>query len=79
MMMNTPNQPASDLNMFSLFSGDNPELVANPFALFAMIRSLSAVMPLPFSLARSRRESATTDNILSGGKRSDNATMRTNC
>ncbi|HVU69573.1 MAG TPA: cytochrome P450 [Ktedonobacteraceae bacterium] len=50
-MMNTPNQPASDLNMFSLFSGDNPELVANPFALFAMIRSLSAVMPLPFPMA----------------------------
>jgi len=37
--------------MFSLLIGDNAELVANPFALFAQIRSMSSVMPLPFPLA----------------------------
>ncbi len=36
--------------MFSLLVGDNAELVANPFALFAQIRSMSAVIPLPFPI-----------------------------
>lgn len=36
--------------MFSLFSGDNATLLANPFPLLAQLRSLSAVMPFPFPL-----------------------------
>ncbi len=48
--MDTPDQTVSPQNMFSLLSGDNPELVANPFEMFALMRSLSAVMPLPFSI-----------------------------
>lgn len=40
--------------MFSLLIGDNAELVANPFALFAQIRSMSAVMPLPFPLGETQ-------------------------
>ncbi|MBO0779550.1 MAG: cytochrome P450, partial [Ktedonobacteraceae bacterium] len=48
--MNTPDQTISAESIFSLFSGDNPELVASPFALLAQIRSMSAVVPLPFPL-----------------------------
>jgi len=50
-MMDTSNTTASGNDMFSLLIGDNAELVANPFALFAQIRSMSSVMPLPFPLA----------------------------
>jgi cytochrome P450 len=49
--MNTSNQPGAEKDIFSLFIGDNPELIANPFALLAMIRSMSAVIPIPFPLA----------------------------
>jgi cytochrome P450 len=54
--MNTQDQTVPEKEMFSLFSGDNPELVANPFALFAQMRSVGAVMPLPFSLAGTDRQ-----------------------
>lgn len=47
--MSTPEQVVSDKNIFSLFSGDNPELVASPFELLAQIRSVSPIVPLPFS------------------------------
>lgn len=48
--MDTSNQTDSAQNMFSVLSGSNPELVANPFPLFAQLRSMSAVFPLPFTL-----------------------------
>lgn len=48
--MDNPNPTTSGNDMFSLFIGDNPELVANPFALFAQIRSMSAIIPLPLPL-----------------------------
>src|SRR5258707_3450437 len=41
----------SEKAIFSLFSGDDPELVASPFALLAQMRSTGAVLPLPFPLA----------------------------
>src|SRR5690348_11480198 len=50
-MNNTPNQAISEKAIFSLFSGDNPEIVANPFALLAQMRSTSAVMAIPFPIA----------------------------
>src|SRR6266568_6067016 len=49
--MNNPNQTVSDKAIFSLFTGDDPEIVASPFALLAQMRSMSAVMPMPFPLA----------------------------
>ncbi len=54
--MNTSNQTVPEKAMFSLFSGDNPELVANPFALFAQMRSVGAVMPLPLPFAGTDRQ-----------------------
>ncbi|GHO99656.1 polyketide biosynthesis cytochrome P450 PksS [Reticulibacter mediterranei] len=53
--MNTQNQNISDKAIFSLFSGDNSEIVANPFGLLAQMRSTSAVMPLPFPIAGADR------------------------
>src|SRR5579875_1904711 len=53
-MMNNLNDPRQTLpatDVFSIFSGDNPELVASPFALLAQLRSIGAVVPLPFPLA----------------------------
>src|SRR5581483_9848957 len=49
-MMDTSNQTDPAQNMFSVLSGSNPELVANPFPLFAQLRSMSAVFPVPLSL-----------------------------
>jgi cytochrome P450 len=54
--MHTSNQTVPEKALFSLFSGDNPELVANPFALFAQMRSVGAVMPLPLPLAGTDRQ-----------------------
>jgi cytochrome P450 len=48
--MNIQNQGTPDNAIFSLFSGDNAEILANPFGLLAMMRSVSAVMPLPFPI-----------------------------
>ncbi|MGZ6390059.1 MAG: cytochrome P450 family protein [Ktedonobacterales bacterium] len=52
-MNNTPNQAVPEKAVFSLFSGDDPEIVASPFALFAQLRSVGAVVPLPFPIAGS--------------------------
>jgi cytochrome P450 len=49
--MNTQDQPVPEEAIFSLFSGNDPEIVASPFALFAQIRSAGAVIPLPLPLA----------------------------
>ncbi len=37
--MNNTNQTLSENAIFSLFSGDDPEIVAHPFALLAQMRS----------------------------------------
>ncbi len=50
-MNTTPNQTLSEKAIFSLFSGDDPEIVANPFALLAQMRSVGAVLPLSFPIA----------------------------
>jgi cytochrome P450 len=49
-MMDIQNNTIPDESIFSIFSGDNAELVASPFALFTQMRAISAVVPLPFSL-----------------------------
>jgi cytochrome P450 len=54
--MNIQNQDMSDNTIFSLFSGDNAEIVANPFGLFALMRSMSAVIPLPFPFGGADRK-----------------------
>jgi cytochrome P450 len=48
--MNTPDQTVSAQSMFGVLSGDNPELVANPFPMFELLRSMGSVVPLPFPL-----------------------------
>lgn len=53
--MTTTDQPASENAVFSLFSGDDPEILANPFALLAQLRSITAVMPLPLPVAGMER------------------------
>jgi hypothetical protein len=54
--MNNPNQTLPEKTVFSLFSGDDPELVAGPFALFAQMRSVGAVVSIPFPLAGTDRQ-----------------------
>lgn len=54
--MNNPKQTVSEKAVFSLFSGDDPEIVASPFALLAQIRSTGAVIPMPFPLAGMDRQ-----------------------
>jgi cytochrome P450 len=54
--MNIQNQDMPDNTLFSLFSGDNAEIVANPFGLFALMRSMSAVIPLPFPFGGTDRK-----------------------
>ncbi|GHO45680.1 cytochrome P450 family protein [Ktedonospora formicarum] len=48
--MDMSNQTASSQQMLGVLSGSAPELVANPFPLFAQMRSMGAVIQLPFSL-----------------------------
>jgi len=48
--MNTPDQTVPEEAMLSLLSGASAELVANPFPLFAHMRSMGAVIPIPFPL-----------------------------
>lgn len=55
-MVNTPDQTISEKAVFSLFSGDDPEIVASPFVLLAKIRSTGAVRPIPFPLAGTDRK-----------------------
>ncbi len=54
--MNTPDQTIPEKAVFSLFSGDDPEIVANPFALLAQMRSTSAVMPVSFPILGADRQ-----------------------
>ncbi len=47
-MMNTDDRTIPEQMIFGLFGGQSPELVANPFALLAQMRSMGAVVPIPF-------------------------------
>jgi cytochrome P450 len=52
--MNTPSSsdPAAPQNdLFSLLGGGNAELLENPFPMFALMRSMGAVFPIPFPIA----------------------------
>ena len=49
-MMNTHDQTIPEQVIVGLFGGKNPELVANPFALLAQMRSMGAVVPFPSPL-----------------------------
>ena len=50
-MMNTHDQTVPEQVIVGLFGGKNSELVANPFVLLAQMRSIGAVVPIPFPLA----------------------------
>jgi cytochrome P450 len=54
-VMNAPDQTVPEEAMLSLLSGASAELVANPFPLFAHMRSMGAVLPIPFPLAGTDR------------------------
>jgi len=52
--MNTSSSsdPAASQNdLFSLLGGGNAELLENPFSMFALMRSMGAVFPIPFPIA----------------------------
>lgn len=46
--MNTTDNTVPDNTAFSLFSSDSGELAENPFPSLAQLRSLGAVVPIPF-------------------------------
>ena len=52
-MNNQSDQAVPDGAAFSVFSG---ELAADPFPLFAQMRAMGAVVPLPFSLGGDDRQ-----------------------
>jgi cytochrome P450 len=54
--MNTYDQTVPEQVMFGLFAGQNPELLANPFALLAQLRSMGAVVQVPSPLAEADRQ-----------------------
>jgi hypothetical protein len=53
--MNAPDQTVPEEAMLSQLSGASAELIANPFPLFAHMRSMGAVLPIPFPLAGTDR------------------------
>jgi cytochrome P450 len=56
MMMNTHDQTIPEQVIVGLFGGKNPELVANPFGLLAQLRSMGAVVQIPFPLPGADRQ-----------------------
>lgn len=48
--MTAPAHPSPDNSIFSLFAGDNPEVIANPFPTVAQLRAMGPVVRLPFPL-----------------------------
>lgn len=48
--MSTPTSGNSDNAIFSLFSGDNPAVIANPFPTVAQLRTMGPVVQLSFPL-----------------------------
>jgi cytochrome P450 len=49
--MNTQNKTVSNNDAFILFSGESGKLAENPFPSLAQLRSMGAVVPLPFPFA----------------------------
>lgn len=54
--MNPSDQTLPEEAVFNIFSGQSAELVANPFAMFAQIRSMGAIVPLPFLRGETDRQ-----------------------
>lgn len=54
--MNTQDQTVPENTAFSLFSGESGELAGNLFPSLAQLRSMGAVVPLPFPLAGTDRQ-----------------------
>jgi cytochrome P450 len=54
--MNTQDQTISEKAAFSLFSGESGELAVNSFPSLARLRSMGAVVPLPFPFAGTDRQ-----------------------
>ena len=46
--MNTTDKTGPDMTAFNLFSGDSGKIAENPFPSLAQLRSMGAVVPLPF-------------------------------
>ncbi len=55
-MTNTQDKTLTEKSAFSLFSGDSGELAENPFPSLALLRSMGAVVPLPFSFPGMERQ-----------------------
>ncbi len=53
--MDTMKQAVPDNAMLGLLGGGNSDLLANPFPMFAFMRSMGAVIPIPFPLAGTDR------------------------
>jgi cytochrome P450 len=52
--MNTSSSPdpaASQSDLFSLLGGGNAESLENPFPMFALLRSMGAIVPIPLPIA----------------------------
>lgn len=54
-MNDTPDQTAPEETMLNLFRGASTELIANPLPLLAQMRSMGAVIPIPFPFAGTGR------------------------
>lgn len=55
-MMSTPDQTVPEKIAFHLFSDDGGELTTNPFPLFAQMRSIGPVVPIPFPIEETDRQ-----------------------
>lgn len=54
--MNIPDQAASEKSAFSLFGGESAEPTRNLFPSLALLRSMGAIVPMPFPLAGTDRQ-----------------------
>lgn len=54
--MSTPDQTVAEKVASNLFSEDGGELTANPFPLFAQLRSVGPVVPIPFPMEGTDRK-----------------------
>src|ERR1700681_1271651 len=54
--MNTTDKTVPENTAFSLFSSDSGELAENPFPSLVQLRSMGAVVPLPFPFAGTGRQ-----------------------
>jgi cytochrome P450 len=53
---NSPDPAASQSDLFSLLGGGNAELLENPFPMFALMRSMGGIFPIPFPLLGTERQ-----------------------